>query len=107
DDARDALLPAPSAQPGQDPVLVQDIRQGIDLNGIIDQVARHYLEQAMQHTAGNKSRAAKLLGFGNPTTLTNWLRKHSVGPWHNAGPPEPSNNPTTLCPAAGTRPWRH
>jgi DNA-binding protein Fis len=38
------------------------------------------LEQAMQHTAGNKTRAAKLLGFGNPTTLTNWLRKHGVGP---------------------------
>jgi transcriptional regulator with GAF, ATPase, and Fis domain len=70
----------PGAQPGQDPILGQDIRQGIDLNGIIDQVARHYLEQAMQHTAGNKTRAAKLLGFGNPTTLTNWLRKHGVEP---------------------------
>jgi len=80
DDARDALLPTPNAQPGQDPVLSQDIRQGIDLNGIIDQVARHYLEQAMQHCAGNKTRAARLLGFGNPTTLTNWLRKHGVEP---------------------------
>ena len=80
DDAREALLPAPAAQPGQDPLLGQDIRQGIDLNGIIDQVARHYLEQAMQHTAGNKTRAAKLLGFSNPTTLTNWLRRHGVEP---------------------------
>ena len=80
DDARDALLPAPDAKPDQDPILAQAIRQGIDLNGIIDRVARHYLEQAMQHTAGNKTRAAKLLGFGNPTTLTNWLRKHGVEP---------------------------
>jgi transcriptional regulator with GAF, ATPase, and Fis domain len=80
DDARDALLPAPVAKPDQDPILAQAIRQGIDLNGIIDRVARHYLEQAMQHTGGNKTRAAKLLGFGNPTTLTNWLRKHGVAP---------------------------
>ena len=29
---------------------------------------------------GNKTRAAKLLGFGNPTTLTNWLRRHGVEP---------------------------
>lgn len=34
----------------------------------------------MRHTAGNKTRAAKLLGFGNSTTLTNWLRKHGVEP---------------------------
>jgi transcriptional regulator with PAS, ATPase and Fis domain len=80
DDARDALLPCPGSSNGQDPVLTQDIRQGIDLNGIIDKVARHYLEQAMQSAGGNKTRAAKLLGFGNPTTLTNWLRKHGLEP---------------------------
>ncbi len=77
-DARDALLPytGKNNQPGS--LLAQDVRQGIDLNNTIDQVARYYLEQAMQHTGGNKTRAAKLLGFGNPTTLTNWLRKHGV-----------------------------
>jgi DNA-binding NtrC family response regulator len=84
EDVRDALLPAPplagDQTPDQDPVLAQDIKQGIDLNGIIDRVARHYLEQAMEVTAGNKTQAAKLLGFGNPTTLTNWLRRHGVEP---------------------------
>jgi DNA-binding NtrC family response regulator len=84
EDARDALLPAPRADseraPEQDPILAQDIRQGIDLTGIIDRVARHFLEQAMQVTAGNKTQAAKLLGFGNPTTLTNWLKRHGVEP---------------------------
>ncbi len=80
DYARDALLPCPGNSNGRDPILAQDIRQGIDLNGIIDRVARHYLEQTMQYTSGNKTRAAKLLGFGNPTTLTNWLKKYSVYP---------------------------
>jgi DNA-binding NtrC family response regulator len=80
EDARDALLPSPPSAAGQDPVLSQDIRQGIDLNGVIDRVARHYLGQAMEATGGNKARAARLLGFGNATTLTNWLKRHAVEP---------------------------
>ncbi len=80
DDARDALLPCPESSNGREPVLSQDVRQGIDLNGIIDRVARHYLEQAMEIAGGNKARAAKLLGFANPTTLTNWLKRHGVEP---------------------------
>jgi DNA-binding NtrC family response regulator len=83
EDARDALLPRPrssSAQsPNQDSVLGKDVEQGIDLNSIINLVARHYLERALEIAGGNKSRAAKLLGFANPTTLTNWLKKHGVG----------------------------
>ncbi len=78
DEARDALLPISTPDRPTAPTLAQDIAQGIDLNAIIARVARHYLEQAMTVTAGNKTRAAKLLGFGNPTTLTNWLKKHGV-----------------------------
>jgi len=80
DDARDALLPRATPDHAGDDVLARDVRQGIDLNGIINQVARHYLEQAMGTTGGNKARAAKLLGFGNATTLTNWLKRHGVEP---------------------------
>ena len=78
EDARDALLPSPTRDLASDPALAQDIAQGIDLNATIDRIARHYLEQAMRLTGGNKTRAARLLGFGNPTTLTNWLKKHGV-----------------------------
>ena len=80
EDARDALLPSPARDLASDPALAQDIAQGIDLNATIDRVARHYLEQAMRLTGGNKTRAARLLGFGNPTTLNNWLKKHGVEP---------------------------
>jgi len=84
EDARDALLvpPRPGPEPAgdQDQILGQDIQQGIDLNGLIDRAARHYLERALDAAAGNKTRAAKLLGFGNPTTLTNWLKRHGVEP---------------------------
>ena len=78
DDARDALLPGPERTASEDPILAQDVRSGIDLNGIIDQVARHYLEQAMRVTGNNKARASRLLGFGNATTLTNWLKRHGA-----------------------------
>jgi transcriptional regulator with GAF, ATPase, and Fis domain len=79
-DARDALLPPPERASTEDPILARDVRSGMDLKGIIDRVARHYLEQAMRVTGGNKARASKLLGFGNATTMTNWLKRHGVEP---------------------------
>jgi len=75
-----ALLEGEVTRVGATAPIRVDVRQGIDLNGIIDQVARHYLEQAMGTTGGNKARAAKLLGFGNATTLTNWLKRYGVEP---------------------------
>ncbi|MBK1646718.1 AAA family ATPase [Thiocapsa imhoffii] len=78
DDARDALLPGPGQEVREDPILSRDVRHGLDLTGVIEQVARHYLAQAMQVTGNNKARAAKLLGFGNATTLTNWLKRYGV-----------------------------
>jgi len=31
--------------------------------------------------ATTRPRAARLLGFGNATTLSNWLKRHGVEPW--------------------------
>ena len=39
-------------------------------------VARHYLDRAMEQSHGNKTEAAKLLGLGSYQTLTNWLLKY-------------------------------
>ena len=78
DDVREALLPCPRSGSDREPVLSQDVRQGIDLNRIIDQIERHYLEKATQTAGGNKARAVRLFGFGNATPLTNRLKKHGV-----------------------------
>ena len=78
DEARDALLPTSSAGGVDDSVLSQDVTQGIDLSGTIDRVARHYLEQALNATGGNKTRAAELLGLPSYQTLTNWLKKYRI-----------------------------
>ena len=51
---------------------------GFSLPDLIANVARHYLERAMEETAGNKSRAADLVGLASYQTLTNWLSKYGV-----------------------------
>ena len=82
EDASDALLPRPQQYRDQGlsegTVLGKDLQHGVDLNDIIGEVARHYLERAMAVSGGQKTRAAKLLGFGNATTLNNWLKKYGL-----------------------------
>lgn len=79
-DARDALLPRPSRDADDASILGRELREDFDLKALLDNVARHYLERAVAVSRGNKTRAAKLLGFGNPTTLNNWLKKYELEP---------------------------
>lgn len=76
EDAEEAILLAPSN--GSDLILDRPIEQGIDLDEIIGEVSLHYLERAMNSSGGNKSKAAKLLGFKNYQTLTNKLKKYQL-----------------------------
>lgn len=59
-------------------VLGRDIAQGIDINEIIGEVVRHYIPRALELVAGNKTRAAKLLGLNNYQTLDKWVDKYKV-----------------------------
>jgi len=76
-DIRDALLPVTGSS-GSDAVLNRSLEHGIDLPELLGEVARHYLQRALQHADGNKSRATELLGLPSYQTLTNWLRKYEV-----------------------------
>ena len=78
DAMRDAILVAPSTVKTDDSVLHQSVDSGIKLEEIMASVARHYMERALEHTRGNKTQAAKLLGFGNYQTFTNWMNRHGV-----------------------------
>jgi len=78
EDVRDSLFPAPKGSQRDEYILALNILQGIDLPGIIDRISRHYLEQALEKTAGNKTRAAELLGLASYQTLTNWMKKYGV-----------------------------
>ncbi len=76
EDVRDAMLPL-STQERTD-ILGLPIDQGIDLPGIVAEVARHYLRLALKKTNGNKTQAAKLVGISNYQTLSNWMNKYGV-----------------------------
>ncbi len=71
-DIRSALLPVPadSHSPFDCP-----LTQDFDLEGLLDDVKRHYIRLALEKSGGRKTAAAKLLGFSNHQTLGNWMRR--------------------------------
>ena len=78
DAARAALLDGPAQPIGSDGILHRPIDEGVDLEGILKEVARHYLGRAVEASQGNKTQAAKLVGFSSYQTLTNWLKKYGL-----------------------------
>ena len=73
--ARQSLLFAPD---GNAAILERPIGNGFSLRGLLGTVAAHYLERAMREAGGVKAKAAKLLGFEQYQTLTNWLNKYGL-----------------------------
>lgn len=76
DDIREALFPV--ALKPTEHVLNRSIVGGLNIQEVMADVARHYLQRAMDDCGGNKSKAAKLLGLPNYQTLTNWLKKYGL-----------------------------
>ena len=75
EEIEDAILTVPSAN---DTIMVDDIHQPIDLNDLMDRVARHYIPLALTRTGGNKSRAAELLGLNSQQVLSNRMEKLGI-----------------------------
>ena len=59
-------------------ILFKPINDGLDLNEVIASVVQHYLPRAMDAAEGSKIKAAKLLGFTNHQTMTNWVNRYNV-----------------------------
>ena len=76
EDVRESILPAPRDR-GHG-ILDRAMGEGFSLPDLLANVARHYLTRAMEEAAGNKSRAAELVGLASYQTLTNWLSKYGV-----------------------------
>jgi DNA-binding NtrC family response regulator len=74
-DIRDALPPV-AASMTLNAILNRSLDSGIDLPALMSDVARHYLQRAVQQANGNKARATEVLGLPSYQTLTNWLRKY-------------------------------
>lgn len=74
----EAILDLGTAKRQHDGILYRPVEEGVDLKGLLDEVAQHYLTHAHSAAHGNKARMARLLGFKHYQTLTNWLEKYGL-----------------------------
>lgn len=51
---------------------------GVNLPEKLANISRQYLKKALEVAGGNKTKAAKLLGFPNYQTFSNWCEKYGV-----------------------------
>ncbi len=75
-DILDALLPNMAA--GGSDLLGRPVEEGVDLQDLMEQLARHYLKRALEKAGGNKSKAAELVGLKSYQTFSNWMNKYRV-----------------------------
>lgn len=59
-------------------ILAYDVAQGVDIQGLIGELVRHYLTQALAIAGRNKARTAALLGLKSQQTLSNWMDKYDI-----------------------------
>ncbi len=76
EDVREALLEVPSSRRIE--VLGRPLGPALKLPELLAEVARHYLQRALEESGGNKTRAAGLVGLPSYQTLTNWLERYRV-----------------------------
>ena len=74
---REAILESPKTASASD-VMNLPIEDGVQLEPLMSRLAQHYLKKALEHTHGNKTRAAELLGLGSYQTLTNWMKRYDI-----------------------------
>jgi DNA-binding NtrC family response regulator len=71
-----ALIQRPKKFSGSD--LNIDVSSGIDVNEILDNTKRYCIREALKSTAGQKGKAAELLGLNNHQTLNNWIKQLGI-----------------------------
>jgi DNA-binding NtrC family response regulator len=76
EDLREALFPETSAKCRE--ILDRALGEELKLPELLEIVARHYLERALEESNGNKTVAAKLVGLPSYQTFTNWLDRYKV-----------------------------
>jgi DNA-binding NtrC family response regulator len=54
--------------------------EGFSLPTLLENVARYYLERAIEQANGNKTEAARLVGLPSYQTFTNWVTRYKAQP---------------------------
>lgn len=63
---------------GAEGILGRPLGDGLNVQELMDEVARHYIVRGLEGAGGVKRRAAELLGLGSATTLTNWMDRLKI-----------------------------
>jgi len=75
----DSIFALPAEGRTENDILGRPIVDGVEIQGLLDEVSRHYIGRAIEHAEGNKTVAAALLGLPSYQTLTNWMKRYDVG----------------------------
>ena len=75
EDVRGALGPDREAAGA---VLGRALGSGFRIQEVLDEVARHYLQRALEEAGGNRTRAAELVGLASYQTFVNWMGRYGV-----------------------------
>ena len=75
-DIRASILAIPGAP--RDGILDRPLGDGLDVRELQATVARHYLMRALEEAAGNKTKAASLIGLSSYQSLNDWLKRYDV-----------------------------
>ena len=54
--------------------------EGFSLPTLLENVARYYLERAIEQADGNKTAAARLVGLPSYQTFRNWVARYKAHP---------------------------
>jgi hypothetical protein len=54
--------------------------EGFSLPALLENVARYYLERAIEQADGKKTAAARLVGLPSYQTFTNWVARYKAQP---------------------------
>jgi len=75
DDLQQALFQMPQKETG---ILGRNIQNGLNLQGLHDEVTRHYISRSLEIAQGKKKKAAELLGINNYQTLSKYMDKLGI-----------------------------
>lgn len=75
---QEAIMEGPVTAQSASDFLSRPVENGIDLQGLMSEVARAYVPRALDAARGNKTKAAELLGLGSYQTLSNWMKKYGI-----------------------------
>ena len=74
-DIWDAVFETPPTTGALHDILDVSIEDGLDLKSKLEDIADHLIDRAIDHERGNKSNAAKLLGFPSYQAFAYWIKR--------------------------------